>query len=211
MEKNNKRLAAIVAVLALVVAIVGGIFLWKTLHPGPPPLTSTTLTLGQFVLSEPFMKLPYDKQKEYLGALETRNSDDELEKLWKAQKLTDPQMGTLREGAWMGKYIGRMDKFFSAPPGLQRAEYIGKVVDKIKNDPIEPDPQPGDKLPKRDKKWGKKVVETWPADVQQQWKEFHKAITAEEDRRKKEAKKAKEAGGGAATKPAGAATKASKG
>jgi len=188
------------------------VVLWKTMHPGPPPVTAPTEKLAAFVTSENFVKLPYDRQKEYLGSLDSRNGDGELEKFWRAQKVTDSQMGMLREGAWLGKYIGRMDKFFSAPPGSQRMEYIGKVVDKIKNDPIEPDPQPGDKLPKREKKWGKKVAETWPADVQQQWKEFHKAITQEEDRRKKATKEAKKAGG-ATTQPAGATkpTKAGQG
>src|SRR5947207_8191189 len=125
--KNKKALVAMIAVAALVVAIVGGVALWKTMHPGPPPVTAPTEKLAAFVTSDAFLKLPYEKQKEYLGALDARNGDGELEKFWRAQKVTDLQMGMLREGAWLGKYIGRMDKFFTAPPGSQRMEYIGKV------------------------------------------------------------------------------------
>jgi hypothetical protein len=198
--KNKKPLVAMIAIVALVVAIGGGIALWKTMHPGPPPVTAPTEKLVAFVTSEGFFKMPYEKQKEYLGALDSRG--DELEKLWRGQRLTDSQMGMAREGGRLGKYIGRMEKYFAATPGQQRVDYIVKVVDKIKDDPIEPDPQPGDKMPKRDKKWGKKVEESWPGDVQQQWKDFHKAINNEEDRRKKAAKEAKKAAAsGATTQP----------
>ena len=135
----------------------------------------------------------------YLGAVERR--EEEVEKMYKAGKLTEPEMGMAREAAWLGKYVGRMDKFFSLPPGQQRLDYTKKIVDKI--DDVDGPPKtkagPEDKLPKRDKKWGKTIVATFPADVQAQWKEFQKSINDEQDRRKKEKKAAEKA---AVTKPA---------
>ncbi|HEV8604962.1 MAG TPA: hypothetical protein VGQ99_06330 [Tepidisphaeraceae bacterium] len=199
---------AIIAIVALVVAAVGGWFLWKTLHPGPPLATAPTDKLVPFVIGPKFNELPMEKKALYLGALETR--EDELEKLFRAGKLSEPEMGMAREAAWLGKYVGRMNKFFALPPGQQRLDYIKKVVDKIQDvdEPPKTKGAPEDKLPKRDKKWGKQVVKAWPADVQAQWKEFEKAISDEEDRRKKEKKAAEKAG---ATKPATNPAKAGQG
>jgi len=197
---KKKPIVAIIAVLALVVAAVGGFFMWKTLNPGPPLPTAPTDKLVVYVTSPKFMDAPADKKPVYLGALETR--EDEVEKLYRSGKLTEPQMSTAREGAWLGKYLGRMEKMFSLPPGQQRLDYIKKIVDKIDDvdEPPKTKGNPDEKLPKRDKKWGKQVIATLPADVQAQWKEFQKAINEEQDRRKKDKRAAEKAG--AATKPA---------
>jgi hypothetical protein len=207
--KKKKPIVAIIAVVALLVAGVGGFFLWKTLNPGPPLPTAPTETLVKYVLSPKFMEAPADKKPQYLGALENR--EDEVEKLFRSGKLSEPQMAMAREGAWLGKNLGRMEKFFSLPPGQQRLDSIKKVVDKI-DDVDEPPKTKGpaeEKLPKRDKKWGKQVIASLPADVQAQWKEFQKAINDEQDRRKKEKKAAEKAG--AATKPATNASKSGPG
>jgi hypothetical protein len=100
-----------------------------------------------------------------------------------------------------------MEKFFSLAPGQQRVNYINERVDKMDDADEAPKTKgPADeKLPKRDKKWGKNIIATFPADVQAQWKEYQKAINDEQDRRKKEKKAAEKAG--AATKPAANATK----
>jgi len=208
---KKKPIVAIIAVMALVVAAVGGFILWKTLTPGPPLPTAPTVKLAEWIVSEKFKTTPFDKQKELMGALESRESDGELEKTFRAGKLTEPQMGMAREAAWLGKYLGRTDKFFSLPPGQQRLDYIKKVVDKIDDvdEPPKTKPGPEDKLPKRDKKWGKTVVATFPPDAQAQWKEFQKAINDEQDRRKKEKKAAEKAA--AATRPATNASKPSQG
>jgi hypothetical protein len=207
--KKKRPLVAIIAIVALVVAGVGGFILWKTLNPGPPLATAPTSKLADFVTSEKFKTTPFEKKKELMGALDTR--EDELEKLYRSGKLTEPQMAMAREAAWLGKYVGRMDKFFSAPPGQQRLDYVKKVVDKI--DDVDEPPKtkgpPEEKLPKRDKKWGKSVIATFPADVQAQWKEFQKAINDEQDRRKKERKAAEKAA--AATRPATNAAKSAPG
>jgi hypothetical protein len=206
---KKKPLVAIIAVIALVVAAVGGFFLWKTLNPGPPLPTAPTDKLVSYVLSPKFMDSPAAKKPEYLGALEKR--EDEVEKLYRSGKLSEPQMAMAREGAWLGKYLGRMEKFFSVPPGQQRLDYTKKIVDKM--DDVDEPPKtkgpPEDKLPKRDKKWGKQLIATFPADVQAQWKEFQKSINDEQDRRKKEKKAAEKTG--AATKPANGATKSGPG
>jgi hypothetical protein len=205
---KKKPIVAIIAMLALLVAAVGGWFLWKTLHPSPPPATAPTDKLVPFVIGPKFNELPWEKKQLYLGAIETR--EEELDKLFRAGKLSEPDMGMAREAAWMGKYVGRMNKFFALPPGQQRLDYIKKVVDKIQ-DVDEPPKTKGpseDKLPKRDRKWGKQMTAAWPADVQAQWKEFEKAIKDEEDRRKKERKAAEKAG---ATKPATNPAKAGQG
>ena len=210
--QKKKPLVAIIAVAALVVAVVGGWILWKTLHPGPPLPTAPTDKLVPYVISAKFNEATWDKKQLYLGAVEKR--EEEVEKMYKAGKLTEPEMGMAREAAWLGKYVGRMDKFFSLPPGKQRTDYIIKVVDKIDDvdEPLKVKPNPEDKLPKRDKKWGKTVIATFPPDVQQQWKEFQKAINEEQDRRKKEKKVAEKAADrAAATKPATNASKSGPG
>jgi hypothetical protein len=209
--EKKKPLVAIIAIVALVVAIVAGWILWKTLRPGPPLPTAPTEKLVPYVISPKFNEASWDKKQLYLGAVEKR--EDEVEKLYRGGKLTEPEMGMAREAAWLGKYVGRMDKFFSLPPGQQRVDYINKVVDKI-DDVDEPlkVKTPEDKLPKRDKKWGKTIIATFPSDVQQQWKEFQKAINDEQDRRKKEKKAAEKAAEkAAATRPATNASKSSPG
>jgi len=209
--QKKKPLVAIIAMVALVVAIIGGWILWKTLHPGPPLPTAPTEKLVPYVISPKFNEATWDNKQKYLGQLDKRES--ELEKMFKAGKLTEPEMGMAREGAWLGKYVGRMDKYFSLPPGQQRVDYINKVVDKIDDvdEPVKPK-NPEDKLPKRDKRWGKTMVAAFPPDVQQQWKEFQKTINEEQDRRKKEKKAAEKAAEkAAATRPATNASKSSPG
>jgi hypothetical protein len=200
---------AIIAVLALIVAGVGGWFLWKTFHPAPPLPTAPTEQLVAYVGSPKFIEATWDKKPQYLGALDTR--EEEIEKLYRSGKLSEPQTGMAREAAWLGKYLGRMEKFFSLPPGQQRLDYIEKVVDKIDDvdEPPKPKTGPEDKLPKRDKKWGKTVIASFPPDVQAQWKEFQKAINDEQDRRKKEKKAAQKAA--ATTRPATNASKSGAG
>src|SRR3954469_22466591 len=110
-EEKKKHLVALIAVVALAVAAVGLWFLWKTLHPGPPLPTAPTDKLVPYVLSPKFSEATWDKKQLYLGALEKR--EEEVEKLYKAGKLTEPEMGQAREAAWLGKYVGRMDKFFT--------------------------------------------------------------------------------------------------
>jgi len=208
-KAKKKPLVAIIAMVALVVAGAGVIVLWKILHPGPPLPTAPTYDLVTYVTSPKFMDLPAEKKPEYLGALQNR--EEEFIKQYRAGKFTEPQVAMAREGAWLGKYLGRMENYFTLPPGTQRNDYIKKVVDKI--DDVDEPPKPkatGDeKLPKRDKKWGKTVVAALPADMQAQWKELQKAINDEQDRRKKEKKAAEKAAekSAAATKPATNASK----
>ena len=209
--KKKKPILAIVSVLAMIVVIVGAVWVWKILHPGPPLPTAPTPKLVEWVTSPERVKATdFGRVKELIGALDNR--EDEIEKMWRAGKLSEGQMGQAREAAWLGKYVGRMEKYFSLPPGQQRLDYIKKLVDKI-DDVDEPPKTKGpndEKLPKRDKKWGKTMIaNTFPADVQAQWKEFQKAIGEEQDRRKKERKAAEKAT--AATKPATNASKASGG
>jgi len=207
-EAKKKPIIAIIAVLALIVASAGAWILWKTLHPGPPLPSAPTDKLVPYVISAKFNEASWENKQLYLGAVEKR--EEEVEKMYKAGKLTEPEMGMAREAAWLGKYVGRMDKFFSMPPGQQRLDYIKKVVDKIDDvdEPPKTKANPEDKLPKRDKKWGKTVVATFPPDVQAQWKEFQKSINDEQDRRKKEKKAAEKA---AATKPATNASRSGQG
>jgi len=202
---KKKHLVAIIAVIALVVAAIGLFVLWKTLHPGPPPLTGPTIDLVKYVVGNKLPEASADKKGLYLSEVDKR--EDEIKKLFLTQKLTEPETAMAREAAWLGKYLGRMDKFYSLSPGQQRTDYINKVVDKIDDvdEPPKPKGSPEEKLPKRDKKWGKQVIASFPADMQAQWKEFQKAIDDEQDHRKKEKKAAEKAG--AATHPATNASK----
>ena len=206
---KKKPILAIVAVLAVILIVVGAVWGWKLMHPGPPLPTAPTPKLVAWTVSENMKTTEFSRQKELLGALDSR--EDEIETMYRSGKLSEPQTAAAREGAWLGKYIGRMEKYVALPPGQQRLDYIKKLVDKI-DDVDEPPKTKGpaeEKLPKRDKKWGKNIIATFPPDVQAQWKEFQKAINDEQDRRKKEKKAAEKAA--AATRPAANATKASGG
>jgi hypothetical protein len=200
---KKKPIVAIIAVLALVVAGVGGFVAWKMLNPAPPLPTAPTDKLVAYVTSPKFLQAPLDKKMPYMGALDSR--EDEFEKLFRSGKLSEPQFSMAREAAWLGKNLGRMEKFYTLPPGQQRLDHLKKVVDKI--DDVDEPPKtkgpPEEKLPKRDKKWGKQVIASFPPDVQAQWKEFQKAINDEQDRRKKEKKAAEKAAAAtrAATNP----------
>src|SRR5882762_6445715 len=68
--QKKKSLVAIIAAAALLVAIVGGWFLWKALHPSPPLPTAPTEKLVPYVISAKFSEASWDKKQLYLGALE---------------------------------------------------------------------------------------------------------------------------------------------
>jgi len=191
---RKKMLLKVIAALAVVLIVSGVWITWKLMHPAPPVLTAPTPDLTKYVLSEKFVKAGFDTHVKYLDVMERRYNDNEVEKLWRAGKLTDAQISQLRDAAWMGKYVGRMNKYHSLPQGKERKEYIAKLVDK-KTDPDDdadnkPKPVTDEaKIPKREKAWGKALVAAWPTDIQAQWKELHKEIKKEEERRDKEARK----------------------
>ncbi len=196
-EAKKKKPWLLVSGIALLVLVaVGSWWIWKVMNPGPPLLTAPTENLANFILSPDFPKRSFEQQHAYLDVIDQRYDDKECQKLWQAGKLTEMQMAELRDAAWMGMNMGRMQKYYSLPPGTQRKEYISKQVGKKFDDDEEPEePQPVKatsaedekvKVPKREKSWGKKLVSTWSPDVQAQWKEFTKEMKKEEDRREKE-------------------------
>jgi hypothetical protein len=202
-KKSKKPLVVMIGALAVVVIVAVVWIAWKIMNSAPPVLTAPTEQLGKYVLSEKFVKSGYENHRKYLDVLEQRHDNEEVEKLWRAGKLTDMQMAQLRDAAWMGKYMGRMEKYHARAPGQARKEYIASLVDKKTDADDEGDSKPKQpangeaKVPKREKSWGKALVATWPADVQAQWKELHKEIKKEEERREKEERK------GPTTKAAG--------
>jgi hypothetical protein len=195
---EKKRPWVLIGAIAVLVLVGVGVFgIWKWKNPGPPLLTAPTENLAKFILDDSkFHKLSFEKQHGYLDVMDQRYDDKECEKLWKAGKLTEMQMAELRDAAWMGKNMGKMQKYYSLPPGTQRKEYISKQAGKKFDDdgdaeePAQPKPVSAEdekvKVPKREKSWGKKLVATWPTDVQAQWKEYNKEIKKEEDRLEKE-------------------------
>jgi len=68
--QKKKPLVAIVAVAALLVAIVGGWILWKTLHSGPPLPTAPTDKLVPYAIAAKFKVRPGDKKQLYPGAVQ---------------------------------------------------------------------------------------------------------------------------------------------
>src|SRR5689334_17308983 len=83
--KKKRPILAIVSVLAVIVLIVVAVIVWKAMNPGPPLPTAPTPRLVEYVTSEKFKTTEFGRQKELLGALDTR--EDEIEKQYRGGKL----------------------------------------------------------------------------------------------------------------------------
>src|SRR3954468_12113937 len=66
---KKKPILAIVAIIALVVAVAGGIVLWKTLNPGPPSPLAPTEKLVPYIASKAFLESPPEKKMSYFGPM----------------------------------------------------------------------------------------------------------------------------------------------
>ena len=144
-----------------------------------PRLNDTTAVLAKFVTSKQFDAMPYEKQRLYYKVLDDRA--DEIDQLFKQGKLTDADYRAALETAWLGKHINRVEKYVSLPAGNARANYIAQLLTKkakkdaakMKNGLDEADDI------RVDETAASLRVESWPANVRDQWNLFHAAYRQE--------------------------------
>jgi hypothetical protein len=171
--------------------IVVGLVAWLVLggRTREPRLNEPTHVLAKFVSTRAFDKLPYEKQRLFYKMLDDRGNK-EIEHAFRSGQLSDGEYRTALDSAWLGKHINRVEKYMALPPGSARAQYIDQLlVKKLKKDVEKEGDDAGEDID-ADETAAELEVETWPAEVRQQWKQFHDTYRRE--------RKAREA---AATRP----------
>jgi hypothetical protein len=175
--------------IAVAVLLIAGV--WFIARDSTPRLNGPTVEIAKFVGTSGFKSLPFEQQRQYLQIVDDR--EDEIRSLYNENKLKESELRTALQWGWLGKQLGRVQKYFSLPPGQQRVDYIEKLVDK-KEKPKKPgsNSTPADKI-KRDESTEDQLVASLPPDVRSQWEIMNKAYREARAAREKKT---------AATKPA---------
>lgn len=186
-----------VVVAGFAIAVVA----WQVRPDGAPRLNSDTATIAAFVATEEYAKLPFDRQQAYMKTLEDRDDNDELEKVFMLQKLSESQYRAAIQEAWLGQQLKRSEGYMALPAGPARIKYINSLLDKkVKKDQTRKrsiksqEEEAADSI-KRDATATKLRIESWPAPVREQYETFRKAYEEQ-----------KEVRDAAMTAPAGAAS-----
>jgi hypothetical protein len=173
---------------AVVVIVAGGIALYFSNRVDPVPrLDAPVEHIARFVGGPEFAKLPFERQKVYMEALDNR--EDELDQAYRDAKLIAPDYKRALEYAWFGKHLPRMEKFL-ALPAHERPEYIEERLDKKEEkDRKKKGPKPAAEqvslsgaspLPpidvERDEQAEKDIPRTWPDDWRKKWKQYRDAL-----------------------------------
>jgi hypothetical protein len=173
----------------LVAVLIWVLVSWTTSRE--PRLNEPTHVIAKFVSTRAFDNMPYEKQRLYYKILDDRGNK-QIEHGFKSGDLSEGEYRTALDAAWLGRHINRFEKY-AAMSGSARAAYIDELlVKKLKKD-AEKKGKAGDDDDDdidADETASELRVESWPAEVRQQWKMFHDAYRRE--------KKAREA---AATRP----------
>lgn len=196
--------------------VAAGLLVWRPWRSaGPPRLNEPPPTLAAFVDTPAFAKLPFDRQLTYYKSID--KSEDALVESYRKGELTEGQYRQSLQAAYLGRHLDRMQDYFKRPVGRSRDAYLDKLLDKKEAEkhgkPVKkkdgkkevPKPDARDaadvKDIKRDEATEAETVARWPAEVQQQWKQYHRALAERREQRKEQERLAKEAAN-PASKPA---------
>jgi hypothetical protein len=163
-----------------IAVIVVGLIVWMVIgavSSGEPRLNESTDVLTRFVTSQTFDGLPFEKQRQYYKVFDDR--DKQIDQSFHEHHLTEAQYRAALEAAWLGKHINRIEKYFSLPPGQQRADYIAGLLAKKNKKPGHNDK---DKI-EADESTAEMRVDRWPQPVRDQWNQFHAAYKKEKKAR----------------------------
>jgi hypothetical protein len=174
--------------VAIVVCVVVLASIWLVIRIraiDEPRLNADTASIARFVHGSGFNALPFDKQRQFYKVLDDRGK--ELDEDFKTGRIPEIEYRSAIEGAWLGKHINQVEKYFSLPPGQERTNYIDQLVTKKLK------PKDGKKVAsdkdaidiKADETAAEMRVESWPLAAREQWKQFHTAYRNEKKSREK--------------------------
>ena len=168
-----QRQRAIIIAAGCCIALVAGVWLIAgAMRDDTPRLNESPVVLTKFIQSKRFTQLPFEQQRQFYKVLDDKDAD--LEQAYSAHKLTESEYRAGLEAAWLGKHINRVEKYFSLPPGIQRTNYLTKLVDKKERKLAKPKSNTGEKIDVNETAAEMKV-EKWPPSVKTQWDNFHDA------------------------------------
>jgi hypothetical protein len=188
-KKSPPRMWLIVTGVIAMVVLGIVLLVVKTRGVSEPRLNEPTHVLAKFVSTRAFDNLLYEKQRLYYKMLDDRGNK-EIDHAFKSAQISESEYRTALDAAWLGKHINRVEKY-QAMSSAARTQYIDELVTKKLKKDGKPGQGGGDDDIDADETAAEFKVEVWPANVREQWKQFHDAYRRE--------KKAREA---AATRPA---------
>src|SRR5687768_11064021 len=178
---NRRRAATILAgALAVVVVAVSLFAMWVKSRNEAPPVNADSATLAEFVTSDSYQGLPFDRQATYMRVLEDREDAGELKTALNAGKLTAEQYRAAIQEAWLGEQLKRSEKYASLPPN-DKPKYIKELLgkkEKKKSGGNKPKAggNDGDGAEiKRDASTSQARIAAWPAGSKRKWEEFRAA------------------------------------
>lgn len=205
-----KRMILLVGGAAVFLSLVVGLFIWKPWHNEPPRLNDAPTKIAAFTISSDFKKLPFDRQIVYLKKVD--DSEKELVEAYRAGQLSQEDLSKALQAAYFGRHIRRMENFHERRTQKERDAYLDKLLDKKhaekegiawqKKDGtkviLSPDAKDADDVKhiERDVVLEAEVLQTWPAEIQQRWKEYHAAVDERKKFRKEKERQAEEAAKG---------------
>ncbi|MDB5299102.1 MAG: hypothetical protein JWO87_765 [Phycisphaerales bacterium] len=180
-KRRQKLLIGGVAGVALVVALAA-VFVFRPWRPATPRLNDEPAKIAQLASGPDFEKLPFARRELYMKMLDTKKA--QLAQAYAGGQLSDLDYRKSLEMAHLGKRLDEMRKYFSRPEGAERVAYLDKILAKkeakeetIKHNPAaKQDKKERDLF--RDTALRETEVNTWPAEVQSQFKEFTLALDA---------------------------------
>ena len=196
--ESSSRLLLVIGVIVLALACVGAIaYFASTRGDGVPRLNSDTPALVKFINTDKYLKLPFDRQALYMKVIEDRSDNDELDKAFLTQKISEAEFRNALQEAWLGEQLKRAEKYANLPVGSPRAEFIADLIQRkeekkalaLRNpNKVKPTTE-ADEI-KRDATLEQIRINQWPEPVRLQWANFSKAYRDQKEAREKMARAA---------------------
>lgn len=192
---NRTPIFIVVAVLIGVVTFIG----WFRESDSVPRLNADTVTIANFVASDAYLKMPFDKQALFMKVLEDREDNGELKRAFSSGRLSEASYRAAIQEAWLGEQLKRAEKYAVLAPGPNRTRFIVDLLDRKQK---QPKPESGKAsggsgadddrddvdLVKRDPSATQLRVQSWPAPVRTQFEAYRQAYDDARQAREEAAK-----------------------
>jgi hypothetical protein len=200
-QRRQKLLIGGIGGAALVLAVTL-LLIYRPWRTPAPKIGGEPSKLGQYVGTEDFQKLSFEKRELYMKMASAKKDEFATAYAEGRLSLEDYQKSLL--AAHLGKQLDNMRKYFAKPIGAQREKFLDKMILKKEAKKQERDHDPEAKKIEEEqdllKDYAAETAEvaTWPADMQAKYKEYNEAL----DERKKLFKEMKQAKAPKKTSPA---------
>jgi hypothetical protein len=184
-----KRWAAWTVGGLLLVGLVIGLFVWSPWSTEPPRLNEPPAKVAKFTISPDLAELPFERQLVYYKRVD--DTEKELVEAYRTGQLTEGEYAAALQAAYIGRHLSRMENYHERRTPKDRDAYLDRLLEKrdaekrgvawTKKDGtkevLSPDAKDADdvKHVKRDSSTEAATVQSWPAEVQKQWAEYHQA------------------------------------